>query len=163
MQLRFVRLIALLAAANPGQSAGAQARLDPIKLDSGTVVRFHWNDGSEKARLLAPLGVDSLVRYCGYPASSCGSSSQNPARARPLSQLNRLDLRRGAHTGRGALIGAGVGAVGGLLILLGYSLSDRLAPSAGEQVLTVGFTTAVWTGLGALVGASLDNWERIPR
>lgn len=163
MLTRFVLLTALLAAAHPARHGAAQARLDPVRLDSGTVVRLHWNDGTEKARLLAPLGEDSLVRYCGYPASSCGSTSLNPVRARPLSQLSSLELRRSAHTGRGALIGAGVGAVGGLLILLGYSLSDRLAPSTGEQVLTVGFTTAVWSGLGALVGASLDNWEPVRR
>lgn len=163
MQLRFALLILLLAAAHPARAVAAQARLDPVRLDSGTVVRLHWNDGTEKARLLAPLGKDSLVRFCGYPASSCGSTSLNPVRVRPLSELSSLELRRGAQTGRGALIGAGVGAAGGLLLLLSYSLSDRLAPSVSEQVLTVGFTTAVWSGLGALVGASLDNWEAVPR
>jgi hypothetical protein len=60
------------------------------------------------------------------------------------------------------LLGAAGGLTGGLLIILGYALSDRIAPSAAEQALTVGGVTLVWTGLGALIGASLDNWKAVP-
>jgi hypothetical protein len=100
------------------------------------------------------------ARYCGYPASSCGSAL-NPVRARSLSDLNRLDIRHGSQIARGALLGAAGGLAGGLLIILGYGLSDRIPPSAGEQVLIVGGVTLVWTGLGALIGASLDNWKEV--
>ncbi len=125
-------------------------------------MRFHWRNGSEKARLLAPLApASSEARYCQYPASSCGSGL-NPVRTRPLSDLKRLDLRHGSRVGRGALLGAAGGLTGGLLIILGYALSDRIAPSAAEQALTVGGVTLVWTGLGALIGASLDNWKAVP-
>lgn len=133
-----------------------------IQIDSGTVVRFHWRNGSEKARLLAPLGPgSSAARYCRYPAPSCGSDV-NPARARPLNDLSRLDIRHGSRAGRGALLGAAGGLAGGLLIILGYGLSDRLAPTASEQVLIVGGVTLVWTGLGTLIGASFDNWKEVP-
>ncbi len=133
-------------------------------LDSGTVVRLHWRDGTEKARLLAPLEPgSSVVRYCRYPASVCGVSTINPPQVRSVADLGRLEIRRGSRTGSGALVGAGVGAAGGLLILLGQALSDRPALSGSEQVLIVAFTAAVWSGLGALVGSSLDNWEPVPR
>jgi hypothetical protein len=156
-------LIALLSATPlTAQETSPKVAHDRIGLDSGTVVRFHWINGTEKAMLLAPFGPESsLVRYCRYPAPACGTSDLNPSRARSLSDLSRLEVRQGSQVGRGALIGAGVGALGGLLLILGYSLSDRVAPSTSEQVLTVGLTTAVWSGLGALIGASLDSWEPV--
>lgn len=118
-----------------------------ILLDSGTVVQFR--------------PASSEARYCRYPAPSCGSD-MNPARARPLNDLSRLDIRHGSRVGRGALLGAAGGLAGGLLIILGYGLSDRIAPTAGEQILIVGSVTLVWTGLGALIGASFDNWKEVP-
>jgi hypothetical protein len=133
-----------------------------VTLDSGTVVRLHWNDGKQKARLLAPLGPDStLVRYCRYPSPVCGVSTSNPPQTRSINDLTRVDARRGSRTGRGALIGAGVGASGSLLMLLGHSLSDRPAPSTEQVVLTSTLIIATWSGLGALVGGSSDNWETV--
>ena len=133
-----------------------------IQLDSGAVVRFHWRNGSEKARLLAPIGPGSSeVRYCRYPAPSCGSDV-NPGRARPLNTLDGLDIRRGSRAGRGALVGGAAGLAGSLLLILGESLSDRPVSDDVPRVVFVGTITAVWTGLGALIGASLDNWKAVP-
>jgi hypothetical protein len=141
----------------------AQETLQPASLDSGTVVRFHWTDGSEKARLVAPLLRGSaLVRYCRYPSSVCGESTINPPRTRPIGDLARLDVRRGSRSGRGALIGAGVGTVGGLLVLLGRGLSDAPRLSTGQQIVTVAAPAATWSVLGALIGAASDNWEPVP-
>jgi hypothetical protein len=140
-----------------------QHRLERVQLDSGTIVRLHWNDGSEPARLLAPIGPDSsMVRYCRYPSPVCGGSTLNPLRARSVRDLTGLEVRRGSRAGHGALIGAGIGTVGGLLILLGQSLSDRPAISTGEQILTVVAIAVSWAGLGALVGAASDNWASVP-
>jgi hypothetical protein len=157
-------LMALLAATGLlAQETERQGSHDWTALDSGMVVRLHWNDGTQKARLLAPLRPGSSeVRYCRYPSPVCGPSTINPPQARPVADLTRLEVRRGSRTGRGALVGAGVGAVGGLLIILGHGLSDRPALSGGEQFLAVALTAAVWSGLGALVGASLDNWQAVP-
>ena len=132
-------------------------------LDSGEVVRLHWKDGTEKARLLAPLGRDSLlVRYCRYPSPVCGASTINPAKARPVGDLSRLEIRQGSRVGRGALVGAGVGAVGGLLIILGHGLSDQPALSGSTQFFAVAFSAVVWGGFGALVGSFSDNWQTVP-
>jgi hypothetical protein len=132
-------------------------------LDSGMVVRLHWEDGAEKATLLAPLGRDSsLVRYCRYPSPVCGASTINPAKARPVGDLSRLEIRRGNRVGPGALIGAGVGAVGGVLILLGQALNEGPPLSGSDQVLVVAFFAAVGGGFGALVGSFSDNWQAVP-
>jgi hypothetical protein len=133
-------------------------------LDSGTVVRLHWKDGTEKARLLAPLEpASSVVQYCRYPSPACGTTNVNPSQTRSVGDLTRLDIRQGSRAGPGALVGAGVGALGGLLIIFGHSLGDLPASSTGEQVLTVALLAGVWSGLGALVGTSLDDWEAVPR
>jgi hypothetical protein len=72
----------------------AQQAPPPPRLDSGAVVRLHWPDGSERARLLAPLGRDTvLVRYCRYPSPVCGESTLNPRRTRPVGDLARLEVR----------------------------------------------------------------------
>jgi hypothetical protein len=107
-------------------------------LDSGTVVRLHWAGGRETARLLAPLGWDSApVRYCLHPSPVCGDSTLNPRRMRPVGDLVQLEVRRGPRIGRGALIGAGFGTLGGLLVLYTQGLSDAPRSSTDPQMLTV--------------------------
>jgi hypothetical protein len=141
----------------------AQEVQKPLNLDSGSVVRLHWADRSEKARLLAPLGRDSaLVRYCRYPSPVCGESTLNPPRVRPVRDLARLEVRRGSRTGRGALIGAGFGTLAGLLVLHTQGLSDAPHLSGNQQITTVAVLAATWGALGALIGAASDNWEAVP-
>ena len=141
----------------------AQEVRKPLNLDSGTVVRLHWTDRSEKARLLAPLGWDSaLVRYCRYPSPVCGESTLNPPLRRPVGDLARLEVRRGSRTGRGALIGAGFGILGGLFVLRTQGLSDAPRLSGNQQIMMVAAIAATWGALGALIGAASDNWETVP-
>jgi hypothetical protein len=64
--------------------------------------------------------------------------------------------------GRGALIGAAIGTLGGLIVLVGQGLSDAPAVSTRAQVLTVGVLAGTWSALGALAGAGADNWEAAP-
>ncbi|HZA97457.1 MAG TPA: hypothetical protein VE399_01680 [Gemmatimonadales bacterium] len=63
------------------------------------------------------------MHYCRYPAPACGSDL-NPARARSLSDLNRLDIRQGSRAGRGALVGGAAGLAGSLLGAIGASLDN---------------------------------------
>ena len=141
-------------------SAGDPAR---AQLDSGAVVRLRWTDGQERARLLAPLTPDSAtVRYCRYPSPVCGSTTLNPVRTRPIRELTGLEIRRGSRAGHGALIGAGIGTVGGLLVLLGRGFSDQPALSTGTRIVIVASLAGAWAGLGALVGAASDDWARVP-
>ena len=154
-------LVSLATTSLSGQQIDTAVASSRIQLDSGAVVQFHWQDGSEKARLLESLGpASSQARYCRYPAPSCGSEL-NPARARSLSDLDRLDIRQGSRVGRGALVGGAAGLAGSLLLILGESLSDRPKSDDIPRVVFVGTITVVWAGLGALIGASLDNWKPV--
>lgn len=142
----------------------AQDAHQPVSLDSGTVVRLFWIDGSEKARLLSPFSWDTpLLRFCRYPSPVCGDSPLNPTRVRPVEALTRLDVRHGSRTGRGALIGAGFGMLGGVFVINIRGLGDVPPLSTGQQILTVAGTTAVWSVIGALIGAASDNWQTVPR
>jgi hypothetical protein len=141
----------------------AQEGRAPLHLDSGSVVRLHWPDGREKARLLAPLEWDStMVRYCRYPSPVCGRSTINPPRMRPVSELSRVEVRRGSRTVRGALIGAGFGTLAGLFALWARGLGDGPPLSSGQRALTVAGSAAGWSGFGALIGAMSDNWAAAP-
>jgi hypothetical protein len=141
----------------------AQERGHPIILDSGTVVRLRWLDGREKAVLLAPLDADSaMVRYCRYPSPVCGGNTINPPRARFIAQLAGVDVRRGSHTVRGALIGAGAGAVGALVMMrLAGELGDGPNLSSGQQAGVLALMAGVWGGIGALIGAMSDKWQPV--
>ena len=141
----------------------AQQPQRPSELDSGTVVRLHWAEGREKARLLAPLRWDSGgVRYCHYPSPVCGNATHNPPRMRAVGDLVRVEVRRGGRTKQGALIGAGIGTLGGLVVLIGHGLSDAPALGTRQQVLTVLAPAGLWSAIGALIGAASDHWETVP-
>ena len=141
----------------------AQEGRAPLHLDSGSVVRLHWPDGREKARLLAPLEWDStVVRYCRYPSPVCGASTINPPRMRPVRELTQVDVRRGSRTARGALIGAGFGTLGGLFLLWAQGLGDGPPLSGSQRVLTVAAVATGYSAFGALIGAMSDNWAVVP-
>jgi hypothetical protein len=160
MQVRWTGVLLGCLTVTPLLAQNAQR---PSELDSGTVVRLHWPEGREKARLLAPLRWDSgVVRYCRYPSPICGEATTNPPRVRAVGGLARLEVRQGARTKQGALIGAGIGTLGGLVILVGQGLSDAPAPNTGQQVLKVVALAGLWSALGALVGAASDDWEPVP-
>ena len=59
-------------------------------------------------------------------------------------------------------MGGAAGLVGSLLLILGESLSDRPKSDDVPRVMFVATITGVWTGLGALIGLSLDNWKAVP-
>jgi hypothetical protein len=141
-------------------SAAKPAR---VQLDSGSIVRFRWTDGLERARLLAPLTPDSVtVRYCRYPSPVCGAATINPVRIKSVGELTGLEVRHGSRSGHGALVGAGIGTGLGLLGLLAYAVRDTPALSTRDQLVFVVVSAGVWAGLGALVGAASDDWARVP-
>jgi hypothetical protein len=160
MRLWMAALLGILAAL----PLHAQKAGHPVRLDSGTVVRLRWLDGREKAVLLAPLDPDSaMVRYCRYPSPVCGESTINPPRARSIDQLAGVDVRRGSHTVRGALIGAGAGTIGTLAILwVARGLGDVPQRSSSQEAGALAVAAAVWGGIGALIGATSDKWRAAP-
>jgi hypothetical protein len=81
---------------------------------------------------------------------------------RAVGDLVRVEVRRGGRTKQGALIGAGIGTLGGLVVLIGHGLSDAPALGTRQQVLTVLAPAGLWSAIGALIGAASDHWETVP-
>lgn len=94
-----------------------------------------------------------------------------------LASVMRFEVSRGqkSQTGKGALIGVGVGAVAGATLAVAVCSGGNCTEStssddqsgiavAGAIVLGVG-AVALGAGIGALIGANskTDRWETIPR
>ena len=133
----------------------------PIRttVDSGTVARLTWRgDGRQQVQLVTALAPASdSVRYCVYPSSGCGPGSVNPVQARPVTTLERIEVRHGNHVRRGALWGAAVG-----VFLTAYGLSwmanaeSHVSPArqVGVSALMLGGSI----GVGALLGSGGHDW-----
>lgn len=140
-------------------------------LDSAAAVRVLLvGGGAVQGVLLAPLGPDATAiafappphRACGVPRALCRFEL-------PAAEVRAVQVQRGAHTGRGALIGAGIGALAGLM--LGFAVADYdtcvTVPGGGcdgpSDVAIVSLTTVLGTALGAGVGAVFGlgspRWE----
>ncbi|MGD8727631.1 MAG: hypothetical protein PVH40_08295 [Gemmatimonadales bacterium] len=138
----------------------AQVPLVRYGLGPGTVVRLHLESGQhERGKLLAPFAPDSTTfRYCLYPAPVCGPDARY-YRERLAAEIRALDLHQGTRAGVGALIGLPVGIAVGIIL-------TEFAESAGERELSGGERTAlllgnsaVFAGIGALIGGTMDRWR----
>ena len=131
-------------------------------LDSGAVVRMHFVEGgTQVGRLAEPLeSVDSAILYCPGRVGWC----TGPAPVeRPLMDVVHLDVQRGTHAKRGALIGAGVG-----LGLVAWAVLSRGIGGDGHserKPVATAFGLASVVGVPTLIGAVLgshhSNWHRL--
>ena len=139
--------------------ARAQGPTMAVRLDSGTVARLTWDGRKrEQVQLLAPLAATSdSVRYCRYPSSDCGLGSVNPVQVRATRALRQVEVRHGNHVLRGALWGAGIGALAGGFALSFNGLSDTRV-STSTQVLQFTLPFLSMTGIGALLGSGGHDW-----
>jgi hypothetical protein len=79
----------------------------------------------------------------------------------PRTSLTRLEVSTGRNRRRGALLGLGIGVVGGATVgAVGCRDSSDWSSSACAAILG-GFSGAVGAGLGALFAAG-DHWAELP-
>jgi uncharacterized membrane protein len=80
--------------------------------------------------------------------------------------ITALDVSGGRHgnSGKGALIGAGVGAAFGLFAVAAMSSDEFLSPTAGEAAAAIVVSTAGGAVLGLAIGAAIrsEEWTAIP-
>ena len=155
--------IGLCAGATPGlRSQEPPTPPISVTLDSGTVARLTWHDdGRQQVQLVTALvPASDSIRYCRYPSSACGAGSVNPVQARPVTALERIEIRHGNHVRRGALWGAAVG-----VFLTAYGLSwmgdaeSHVSPASqvGVSALMLGGSI----GVGALLGSGGHDWVTV--
>jgi hypothetical protein len=171
--VKALSLAFLLAAAPP---LAAQQSLVSRTLDSATTVRLHLVSGPVvHGVLLAPLGPDAIAiafappthRDCGVPRAICRLEL-------PVRDVQAVEIQRGWHAGRGALIGALIGAATGFVFGSGvtqYAPCPLAVPggscSSGPSDAAVIATTtllggALGAGIGALFGLGSPAWGRAP-
>ena len=132
-----------------------------IPLDSGTLVRMTPQAGAPVlGRLVQKFGpASSELRFCRYSGRPCTEAADSGAiRTMPAASLFRLEVQRGTHLQRGALIG---GMAGAALTLIAWAEREPCdqgfdcGPSLG-RVLVI-FTSG-GAALGALLGAVTPAW-----
>jgi hypothetical protein len=150
-----------ILAATPAVAQGAPMTR---ALDSGTVVRLRWREEPPKiGRLVARLEPSSeLVIYCRYPGPPCRATSPSELNSRPTEDLVSVEVQRGSRAGRGALLGAGVGAAVLGLGRLVFADRDSPAPWTGQRVAGALTFVALSAGVGALIGRGSARWTAAP-
>jgi len=177
---RLLPLVALLGAA----PLAAQQPLVSRTLDSATVVRLVLARGPAfQGVLLAPLTSDAQRVVFSPPAQrDCGVPRVVCRMVVPVGDLRAIEVRRGSHAGRGAVIGAAVGVVAGFALGLrvagGYEC-PTFSPSPGSSASSFGgwcngpsvagviavtslVSGALGAGIGTLFGLGSPAWGRAP-
>jgi hypothetical protein len=132
----------------------------------GDRVRVTLRHGAAARRLvgrITAVGRDTLF---------LNAEGQTAPMAIPKATIEKLEISTGQHgnAGRGALIGLGVGAIGGGIVgaadasHCNNSQSFCLFSSGGEMAIVATVFGAIGTVLGAVVGAisRSDRWETTP-
>ncbi len=167
MCTRSLRPMALLFTATALVLADPEPSLSqqPTPVEIGARVRLRPEGAGQRwvvGQLLA-VSEDSVRLLAGDPPDSV---------ALGLPSLASFDVSMGQRrqTGRGAMIGLGIGAVAG--ILLGASTGSECddcfspGPGPGESAVAGGVLFgALGAGIGALIGRSSqgERWEAVPQ
>lgn len=161
--MRWFRAVLILGLAAV-RAASAQNAPVTQPLDSGSVVRLIWQQGSPRVgKLLAPLQPSSdSVAYCRYPGPPCGSSSTSGRENRTIADLRRVEVSHGSRAGRGALIGGGVAVAVLGLGRIAFANQDSPAPLTGERLAGAITFVALGAGVGALIGRRSTRWRPAP-
>ena len=153
-------MLAILLLPGP-LTAQAQRRFEPV--DSGMVIRFQAGGKVLRGRLLGPLSMSTdSVAYCRFPGPPCNRQVEprQVGQLRPAT-LEHLDVQVGNKAVKGAWVGGMVGAVFsfvGVAVTQGFCEHD--CASDMELVVTATVNTAVWAGIGALIGSGSSKLER---
>jgi hypothetical protein len=129
-------------------------------LDSGTVLRLHLQDARmEKGKLLTPFTPDDTIfHYCRYPAPPC-AVGDNRYVERPAWDVSSVDIRSGTRIWWGVGIGVPIGLAWSYMTVGLIEYGRETNVGTGEAIRITLLSTAVWAGLGALIGAGIDVWK----
>ena len=82
-----------------------------------------------------------------------------------VAQVAEIQVAKGSNAGKGAMIGAGIGAALALIAIAASSSEDNsyYSPSTGEYASGVVVLTLVGSGIGALIGSASTRWKPVYR
>jgi hypothetical protein len=78
-----------------------------------------------------------------------------------VAQVEEIQVAQGTHAGKGAKIGAGVGAGFILLMLVVNKAIDGYPPTTGQAVGGVVAWSLIGSGIGALIGSASTRWKPV--
>lgn len=138
--MRSLRLI-FVVFLSLGLATPAQAQGDiPLVLSAGDWLRVRTHAGERATGTLVGL-EDGRLRL---------QARRDLVRDFPVVDLERLELSAGRHRGIGALAGAGIGLLGGVLV--GALISSSASGPGGANLAVIG-VPLLTTPAGALLGA----------
>jgi hypothetical protein len=139
-------------------TAAASAQRPDSTLDSGRVVRLHTAAGVLEVRLARPLmAAGGTVEFCAWEPSPCGAGAVN--RSLRLQDVLHIDVRR-SYSGRGALVGLGIGVLAGYVVGRGFE-ENECDTKCGASVSLAGFGGLLFAGVGAVIGSALTRWVQV--
>ena len=160
MRLNFLVLSLCLAGLAPEAGAQASSRA-AVPITAGTRVRV------KTPTLVAPL-IANFLEQRGDTLVFIEDGRGRGVWSFALAQIERLETTGGESgrnkrpVGRGAVIGGGIGLVGGLLFAAAAQPSD--STKKYSRPLTAGLGAGIGVGLGAIIGsrAKSERWVNVP-
>ena len=156
-----VGALAATAASAQSQSLSSRAVAD---INAATLVRVSLVRGAQRHPAQAAGRLDEPALRAEPHARRGGSVVELAA---PLAVADVLEIERpvGTNAGKGARIGAGIGAALSLLavVVTASSTDYYYKPSAGQYVAAVGIWTLLGAGIGSLIGNGSKKWETVYR
>jgi hypothetical protein len=137
----------------------------PLSLAGQDVAPPAPRDSRVRATMEVPVGLEYVGTLESWDAESLRLSGPGgPPERLALSDLAKLEVSRGmkGNAGKGALIGAGVGLVGGIVAGILFRSEDD---AYGLEYMAIAVST--WMGataLGAITGAFIktEKWQELP-
>lgn len=144
-----------------GAASGQAPRLtQPI--DSGALIRLHLSSGDRvRGRLLVDFAPDDgQLIFCLYPRTSCRELTEPAVRRVPVAAAQQIEIARGGHAKKGAVIGGIVGTILGYASgTIGNGLCERECVNPGLLALGGLLNGMLW---GALIGSTKPVWIVAP-
>ena len=149
----------------PFIAAAATAMLFPLPLAGQDVAPPAPRDSRVRVTMQVPAGMEYVGSLESWDAESLSlAGSGGPPGRLELSELAKLEVSRGmkGNAGTGALIGAGVGLVGGIVAGILFSPEND---DYGLVYMSIAMSTFVGaTAIGAVTGAFIktEKWQELP-
>jgi hypothetical protein len=139
------------------------AALYPLPLPGQDIAPPAPRDSRVRATMKVPVRLEYVGTLESWDAESLRLSGPGgPPGRLELSEMAKLEVSRGmkGNAGKGALIGAGVGLVGGIVAGIVFSSED----DAYEYMAICLSTWAGATAVGAITGAFIktEKWQELP-
>ncbi len=161
---RVVSCLLLLAGAPVLASAQELGSEVVGQINAASKARVRLIEGS-RVTLYSPEADSTSLRFKGGEFVNHAGNGVQLSQPLPVAQVAEIQVANGTHAGKGAMIGAVIGAALALLSIAVASSGDDsyYSPTTGEAVGGVVVFTLIGGGIGALIGSTSTRWKPVYR